>query len=148
MKREIVKMDAYLTVEAALVMPVVLGAVIFTLYMLFFQYDRCLMEQNTGILALRACTLQIDDREELMRELMAQADEEDGRYLVWDMEEAMMQFRGNRMQVNRSGRLAYPFFGLMPVRDEAEWESSIVYENYRIQPVDFIRNCRKILGGK
>ena len=46
------KAGAYLTVEAALILPMVLGVIILVIYLLFFQYDRCLMEQNVGKLAL------------------------------------------------------------------------------------------------
>ena len=39
---------AYFTVEAAVLYPVVLGVVLLMMYLLFFQYDRCLLEQDMG----------------------------------------------------------------------------------------------------
>ncbi len=141
-------MDAYLTVEAVLVLPIVIGSVLFVLYLMFFQYDRCLMEHNTGVLALRACTLQMDDREDLMRVLMEQSEGEDVGYLAWSMGEAVIEFKGNRMRVTRIGELKYPFYGWLSSHLDAQWESGVCYENHRTEPVNFIRNCRKIVGGK
>ena len=136
-------MDAYLTVEAAMVLPIVVGVVVFVIYLLFFQYDRCLMEQNTGMLALRACTMPVKDNEERMRMLMEDTSKADERYLVWTLEDAVMKFKGNQIQIERSGMLRCPFQGLLGL-DNADWKSHISYENYRIEPVEFIRNCRKV----
>ena len=142
------KVEAYLTVEVSLLMPVILGVILLVVYLLFFQYDRCLMEQSTGILAMRGCTLQIADKKELLVEIMEYSEQKDNRYLAWDMYDAAVCLRGNRVRVEREGRLKFPFRGLMFWSGTGEWGSSIVYENYRIRPVDFIRNCRKVMGGK
>lgn len=138
------KAGAYMTVEAAMVLPIALGVIVFVIYLLFFQYDRCLLEQNTGILALRACSMQIKDNEERLRLLMEEAEQKDERYLAWVIEDAVMKFRGNQIRVERSGMLRCPFPGLLGLENK-DWRSSIVYENYRIEPVEFIRNCRKII---
>lgn len=148
MKRELIKTEAYLTVEAVLVMPMVLGVMLLTIYLLFFQYDRCLMEHNAGVLALRGCTYQITDREKLVQQIAEQSKQTDERYLAWNMEAARVSLRGNRFQVEQKGMLRFPFRGLVFWRNDKEWEVYVVYENYRIQPVEFIRNCRKIMGGK
>lgn len=46
------KKNAYFTVEAALVLPIVIAALLFVIYMMLFQYDRCLLEQDMGAIAL------------------------------------------------------------------------------------------------
>ncbi len=46
---------AYFTLEAALVMPVVLGVMLFAVSMLLFQYNRCTLDQRLGIAVLRGC---------------------------------------------------------------------------------------------
>ena len=35
--------EGYLTVEAALILPMLIAAILFVIYMLVFQYDRCLL---------------------------------------------------------------------------------------------------------
>ena len=142
------KTEAYFTVEAALVLPMVIGVVLLVLYLLFFQYDRCLMEQEAGALSVRGCALQITDGEELVRQLSLQASKSDKAYLAWDKENARIRLQKNRVRVECSGGLKFPFRGLILWGGDNVWESSVAYESHRIKPVDFIRNCRKITGGK
>lgn len=142
------KLDAYLTVEASMVLPVVIAVILLTIYMLFFQYDRCLMEQNAGKLALRGCTIQLADGQELIRQLTVQSQEKDNRFLAWNMEKPQIALKRNRVSVKYSGGIAFPFQGLAFWGGERTWQSECTYENSQVQPVQFIRNCKKIMGGK
>ena len=138
------KVEAYLTVEAALVLPVVMGVILLVIYLLFFQYDRCLMEQEAGTLSVRGCALQIEDGEELVRQLSFQFSKSDKAYLAWDKKDARIRLQKNQVKVECSGGLKFPFQGFALWSGDNIWESSVVYESHRIKPVDFIRNCRKI----
>ena len=40
--------DAYFTVEAAILYPIILSVILLMTYLLLFQYDRCLLEQDIG----------------------------------------------------------------------------------------------------
>lgn len=142
------KFDAYLTVEASMMLPIVIAVILLTIYMLFFQYDRCLMEQNAGKLALRGCTLQLADGQELIRQLTVQSQEKDNRFLAWNMEEIQIALKRNRVSVKCSGELAFPFQGLVFWSGDRIWQSECIYENRQVQPMQFIRNCKKIMGGK
>ena len=44
--------EGYLTLEAALILPMLIAAILFVIYMLVFQYNRCLLEQDLGAMAL------------------------------------------------------------------------------------------------
>ena len=140
--------EAYLTVEAALILPMVLGVVLLVIYLLFFQYDRCLMEQNVGKLAMRGCTFQLMDSKEIVARIVAQSRQTDERFLAWELGDIKVTIKGNRVRVERSGELEFPFKRFVFWQAESAWQSQIAYENYRIEPVQFIRNCRKIMGGK
>lgn len=142
------KLGAYLTVEASLLLSIVIGVILLVVYLLFFQYDRCLMEHTTGVLGVRGCTLQIKDKESLLMELVEYGEQKDGRYLAWDLEDVIVQLKGNTVFVKRDGKLRFPFRSMLLGSVDREWESSIVFKNYRIEPVEFIRNWRKVLGGK
>ena len=48
------KADGYFTVEAALIFPFVMGVILLVIYMWFFQYDRCLMEQDYALITVMA----------------------------------------------------------------------------------------------
>ena len=142
------KVGAYFTVEASLVLPIVVTAVLLTIYLLFFQYDRCLMEQNTGRLALRGCTNPYADGEDVVKGLTVQSQEKDQRFLAWEMKDAEITFKRNQVLVKREGTLKFPFRGLIFWGGGDVWSSECTYENSRVIPVQFIRNCRKIKGGK
>ncbi len=140
--------DAYFTVEAALVLPFVIGVVLLTIYLLFFQYNRCLMEQAALVLSMRGCTLQIVDREELVLRLSEQFHSDDKPYLAWSMEDAKISLKGNCIKVECLGNIKFPFPGLAFWHADNMWESGIVCESQRIRPANLIRNYKKIMGGK
>lgn len=48
--------DAYFTVDAALIMPMVLALYVLIIYASFFMYDRCIAEQDAYILCMREGT--------------------------------------------------------------------------------------------
>ena len=76
--------NAYFTVEAALVLPLVISILIFVIYMLFYQYDRCLLEQDMGALALWGSLEEAADAasfEEKVRNRIAQLYRE--KYMAW-----------------------------------------------------------------
>ena len=137
------KMDAYFTVEAALLFPFVMGVILLTIYLLFFEYDRCLMEQSAGVLAMRGCTLPSRDKKSLVTEVLLQSREEDKSYFAWDMGDPEIQAKGNFFTVSRTGTLRFPFRGLSFWRGEAGWESRASYQNLRIRPVFMIRQYKK-----
>ena len=56
---------AYFTVEAAVLYPIVLGVIVLMTYLLFFQYDRCLLEQDMGRAAVRSGSRWMQKKEEL-----------------------------------------------------------------------------------
>ena len=142
------KTDAYFTVEAALVLPFALGVILVVIYLLFFQYDRCLMEQSAGVLAMRGCTLQIKEGKDLVQTVLVQSREDDRPYVAWSMDEVEITLKGNRFKVTGSGRLKFPFKGFQFWGGDTVWECNTTYENQRIHPVSFIRNYNKLTGGK
>lgn len=130
-----------------MVFPFVLGVVLLVIYLLFFQYNRCLMEQSAGTLALRGCTLQRRDNKELVAAVLAQAAEEDRPYLAWEPETPQITAKGNQFRVQREGQLTFPFHRLIFVGGENRWACRATYQNRRIHPVAFIRTYQKWTGG-
>ena len=78
-------MNAYFTVEAAMVMPIVLWVVLFVIYLLFFQYNRCLTDQDVGVLVLRGSILQEESPKERIKKIRGYAEQiYDDKYIAWD----------------------------------------------------------------
>ncbi|MCH5344973.1 MAG: hypothetical protein J1E64_13140 [Acetatifactor sp.] len=143
------KVSAYFTVEAALVLPIVFGVTILVIYLMFFQYDRCLMEQDMGALALYGATVQAGDNEERMRQLLNRAGSiYEEKYVAWDNTEIGMKLESGKLKIERKGSLKFPFPGLAFWSSENVWGTSVRYENTLLSPTTMIRTWQKITGGE
>lgn len=143
------RIGAYFTVEAAMVLTMVIGILVFLVYLMFFQYDRCLTDQDVGALALKGCSLQAENKEELLQKLENYAAQIDtDKYIAWNHEKINITLKENKVRVEQTGSLRFPFggFGLKSVN--SVWETESGFENRCISPVSFLRNYRKIQGGK
>ncbi len=134
--------NAYLTVEAALVLPAVFGVILFVVYMLLFQYDRCLMEQDLGAMALWGCSVEAPDEQTLekMTEERMRAMYKD-KYAAWRFTELGGRLERNRFTVSGKAQLTFPVPGLN-FWGKNIWSSRAVDEYRRLSPVVFIRMCR------
>ena len=143
------KIRAYFTVEAVLVLPIVFGVILLVMYFMFFQYDRCLLEQDIGALALYGATVQADDNEERIRQLSDRANglyEE--KYVAWDSTEIGMKLERGKLKVERKGSLRFPLPGLVFWSRKDVWGTSVRYENTVLSPTTMIRTWRKLTGGE
>lgn len=140
------KMEGYFTVEATFVFPIVLAVITFTIYFLFFQYDRCLMEQGVAILSIRSCSLPVEKDEEIVAMVMYQERLDDKTYIAWKAGDTSVSAKGNVITVKKEGWLKYPFKGRF-IEDDL-WHVSATCQSKRIKPMVFMRVYRKILGGR
>lgn len=134
--------EAYFTVEAAMVMPIVLYVIIMILYLLFFQYNRCLLELDMGVFALRGSLAQAEtdeDRAVLLRKQTTEVNKE--KYIAWQFGEIQWKLEKGTLQVEQQGALEFPFTNEL-------WSTEVNYENHILSPVSFLRYCRKLVGGK
>lgn len=67
-KKKDIWCNGYMTIEAALLFPVIFTVIILMLYTGFFVYDRCLLENSAYIAALRGSRMQLMDNEEIYEE--------------------------------------------------------------------------------
>ena len=91
---------AYFTVEAAVLYPIVLGVIVLMTYLLFFQYDRCLLEQDMGRAAVRSGSRWMQKKEELNRQLQEKDmffDTE--KYIAWESELPVWKLEKNQVTV-------------------------------------------------
>lgn len=137
--------NAYFTVEAALVLPLVIGALIFTVFQFIFQYDRCLLEQDINMLAVRAATATAESSEALEETIRKKASEVFmDKYAAWKMSDLQIAVKGNRVSVRGGGYLTLPLPEWNFFREENEWGARTLRETLRISPADYIRLYRKI----
>lgn len=104
--------DAYFTVEAAILYPIILSVILLMTYLLLFQYDRCLLEQDIGkatVLSGSKWTLTKEQLNDYMQKKALHFDEE--KYIVWENEDPLWNLEKNDVILEKAGRLRY----LLPV---------------------------------
>jgi len=135
MKRFEKQVKAYFTVEASLVVPIVIGSLVFTICFLLFWYDRCVMEQDLAMLAIEAAQSRAQSIDELDQELREwKADYMTEKDYAWEMSGITLEMNGNQMELKRSGRL---------LLGEFAWKADASCQTMKIHPVTFLRQCRK-----
>ncbi len=140
------KIKGYFTVEAAMVLPVVFGAILFLIGIMFFQYDRCLMEQELGVYTIHSSRDKYEKDwwidQEWRKEQRA---EYDNRYLQWEREEFVIEREGNKIITQQSGR--YHFLLTNPfVKDGKGYEAQRTFTIHRVNPVLVLRGIKKLQG--
>lgn len=141
--------EAYFVVEAAMVLPLVISAIVLVVSLFVFQYDRCLMEQDVAAQALKSAVVEADSTKELTEKMQMQiAELYRNKYVAWDL--TMLDIKLEKGIIEAVGRGKFSF--LLPEwnlwNEKNDWDAQAIYKAHRIVPVDFIRNCRKIKGGK
>ena len=148
-KKKLHGIKAYLTVEAALVLSVVFGVIVMIIYVMFFQYNRCLMEQDVGTLVVKGVTLQIEDKDALLRELGRQEEQlSSDKYIAWENQGIVWRLGYNKIEAEQKGWILFPFTGRSSGEVKERWEAQTTYENRYVSPVEFMRTYRRIAGGK
>ena len=129
--------DGYFTVEAAMVMPLVFGVILMVLYLLFFQYNRCVLELELGVFALRGSLLETESNEDRAEKLQQQAMEQnEERYIAWECGDIQWKLERGTLQAEQQGVLLFPFA-------KERWNARGSYRNQIISPVSFLRYYRK-----
>jgi hypothetical protein len=136
--------EGYFTVEATLVMPIMLGVVFMTMYLWYFQYDRCRQDQETGLLAMQAASLRNVTAEERCDEVIrhgADADEE--IYIAWEPGELHARQQGYTLDVERTGGLTFPLPGWNLLTGKNHWEARSHFRNRTVSPVKIVRSYQR-----
>ncbi len=139
-------MRAYFTVEAALVLPFTIWIWVSLIYIMFFQYDRCLMEQDVAMLAVRgSASWEWDGAEavDIVRRQAAAMDRD--RFLAFRYGALTIEMVLGKLTVAVDGEVLVPFQQLLRWVRKEDWQIQAQYASRRLEPVLVIRSCRKLL---
>lgn len=137
------KTEGYFTVEASLIMPVVLYVCIFIIYSGFYLYDKCLMKQDAYRAALAGSSIYRDDNQEVYRVASDTADRlAEGKYIAAEYHFAITV--QSKVRVTVRGQIKLPFCSLAGLIGKGGWDISESAESKCINPVIFIRMCRML----
>ena len=142
-------MKGYFTVEVALLFPVVFFIYVFILYIGFYQYDRCLLEQDCMRVALKGSIAQRYGNEKALQ-TMKQADmeREMQKYLGLYIEEPEFSAGRGLVSVKMDASLCFPFSNLLLGFENDIWEIHTDVETVGQDPVFYIRLCNRLLRGE
>lgn len=139
------KADAFFSVEAAMIIPLTVSAILLAVSLFVFQYDRCLMEQDMAAQALKAATVEAMTTEELTEKIQMQtAGLYRNKYVAWDIIMLEVKMKKGIVEAVCEGKLRFPMPGWNFWNSENIWNARTGYKAHRINPVTFIRNCHRI----
>ena len=140
--------NAYFVVEAALVLPLVMSAMMIGIYLFSYQYDRCLLEQDIGSLMIwsnAVATENAGESEEIRESLQTRASDINlEKYVAWEMTAVEIKLEKNDISLIGRGELAFPIAGWNRWNDDNLWEAEVQYKCDRLSPVFYIRQYRKL----
>ena len=142
------KENAYFTVEAAMVFPVVMACILFVVYMMLYQYDRCMLEQDLGAAALWGSRVEAsggESLEELIQGRMNEINRE--KYAAWSLTALDAALDKNNFSVTGAGQIRFPLPGWNFWSSGNVWSAEADYRFGRLSPVTFVRLCRKVKDG-
>ncbi|MBO4749227.1 MAG: hypothetical protein J5546_02835 [Lachnospiraceae bacterium] len=138
MKKRKLQAEAYFTVEASLVLPIVIGAVVFTICFLLFCYNRCVMEQDVGVLTVMTAPYGAKSLGMIIPRVRTWKEEMiTDKYYAWDAGDFLLSQSGDKRVIMRSGKLMI---------GDRLWTASAEREVPRVQPTFFVRICRSLEG--
>lgn len=139
--------NAYFTVEAALILPLVMSAVLMEIFLLMFQYDRCVLEQDVNRMTIYAASVAGDTTEELEQKIRSRMETISmEKYLAWSMEKFQLEMVRGNVEVNGAGSFELPLTEWNLFTGESAWRAGVKRKAIKVSPTDFIRLYRKVRG--
>ncbi len=139
------RINAFFSVEAALVMPITIFIITLAVGLFVFQYDRCLLEQDMAAQTLRGAAAEAKTAEELTEKIHLQTTGlYRNKYVAWDIVMFEMKWRKGIIEAAGRGEFHFPFMGWNFWNRQNIWSTDAVYKAHRISPISFIRNCNKV----
>lgn len=140
------KLNGYFTVEAALIMPVVICVLSLLCYLGFFMCNRCLLLQDAYILGLRGSLEEGLSNEETAAYILKQGNELLPKYYALSKIDKNVKVEIGEISVELCCEMKVPFAFLAWEEEKMNnvWEIREEKKFDRTKPVDFIRACRKV----
>lgn len=140
--------NAFFSLEAAIIVPLAISAILLAVSLFVFQYNRCLMEQDVAVQTVKAASVEAESDEELTDKIRLQtAGLYRDKYVAWDMILLDIKIKKGIVEAVGEGGFRFPLPGWNLWNEDNVWSAKAGYKAHRISPVTFIRNCRRIVQG-
>lgn len=130
------KKNGYLTVEATLIFPIVLSVIMFLLYVLFFSYNSCLMEQDINMVLIGAADSEDKVTETAQKVKKELEDIYVEKYYGFARGDIEFEIKHQKLRISQTGYLVFPV--------ARQWEHTVCYEVKLTHPVETVRARRKL----
>lgn len=137
--------NAYMTVEAALLIPMVWFSLFFVIFTGFFLYDRCITEQDSKIIVMRASQERETDEAKVIRKVMEKGELAGRKKLLFsNAVQKELQVSEDKAKIKISGRVNTILDSLVKEGFLSAFTYAAEYEAEKNDPVQLIRTCRRI----
>lgn len=140
--------NAYFTVEASMLIPLILGGIIFVIYLGIYLYNVCTLKQSSYMAALRGSQMKNVSNEDIKSYTQQQLNQLlEQQILATEKLETRIHVTGNKVKIYISTNITMPFAGFISKAVDF-WEIENEAEANRLNPVEIIRNVRKVNESK
>lgn len=138
------KLGGYFTVEAALITPIVICVVALLCYMGLFMCNRCMLLQDAYLLCVKGSTTE-GSNAETVSYIMKQSNGMLSKYYGISQIDKKVDVSIYEISVELQSEMKVPFafFSWEEKKMSSVWKMQIKKTIDRINPIDFIRACRK-----
>jgi hypothetical protein len=136
--------NAYMTIEATLVLAIVFGIQLLGIYLFVFQYNRCLLTQDAERLVVLGVSERGEPKEALGVYLQKKANEiYREKYLACNISGMEIALDGNAVSVSLKGEMTLPVFGIEISPEENAKEIATERKAERLSESVFLRLIKK-----
>lgn len=138
-------LHGYMTIEASLIMPMVLFSLFFLIFAGFFQYDRCIAEQDSRVIVLRASEMRGKDEATIIRTVMDKGELAGEKKLLFsEGVQRELHMTNDKAKIKVSGKVNAIWNHLIKEAGMHAFSYTAEYEAKKYDPVKTIRVYRRL----
>ena len=137
-------LDGSYTVEMALLFPLILGVLLFSMGLTFYLYDLCVLDINANLMALEGQKFSDLTEKNRERKIGKLAEEVEDSLIAIEGLTVSVQAKGDKIFVAYSGEYTFPIVNLFLGGNRKKEAVSVQAESVIQDAVEWIRTVRKI----
>lgn len=137
-------LDGSYTVEMALLFPLILGVLLFSLGLTFYLYDLCVLNIHANLVALEGQQFVDMSEKNRERKIRERAEEVKDSLIAIEKFSVSVQVKGDKITVAYSGEYTFPIVNLFLNGNRKKEAVSVRAESVIQNAVEWIRTVRKV----
>ena len=137
-------LDGSYTVEMALLFPLILGVLLFSMGLTFYLYDLCVLDINANLMALEGQKFSDLSERNRERRIEKLAEKVEDSLIAIEELTVSVQAKGDKTFVAYSGEYTFPIVNLFLGGNRKKEAVSVQAESVIQDAVEWIRTVRKI----